>query len=105
MMTRDQLIDRLLTKIPDDELDTTMRWIDEYVATVIDQPVERWTAAEVAVYIGASGTAAARSTLSRWGIGSVGEPCKHPISGRSLAMYPAEKVREMHAKNLVEEFE
>lgn len=104
-MNRDQLRDRLLTKIPDDEIDTAMRWIDEYVATVLDQPVERWTATEVASYIGAKSDAAARSYMSRWGIDSVGAPRKHPVSGRPQAMYPAARVREMHAKNLLEEFE
>ncbi len=87
MMTRGQLIDRLLTKIPDDEIDDAMRWIDEYVATQTSKPAEVWTAAEVAAFIGAKNPAAARSTLSRWGIGSTG-------SRNRMALYPAHLVRE-----------
>lgn len=86
-MTREQLIDRLLTKIPDDEIDTTMRWIDEYVSSCIDQPVEVWTADEVCDFIEAKNRATARATLSRWGIDSVGTRDR-------LALYPAEAVRK-----------
>lgn len=85
-MTREQLIDRLLTKIPDDEIDTTMRWIDEYVSSCTDQPVEVWTADEVREFIGAKNRATARATLSRWGIESTGTRDR-------LAVYPAEAVR------------
>jgi hypothetical protein len=100
-MNRDQLIDRLLTKIPEDEIATTMRWVDEYVASLTKEPAETWTAAEVAVYIGASGAAAARSTLSRWGIEAVGS--RRNEAGRLLSLYPASEVRAAYMNKQIRE--
>lgn len=91
-MNRDQLRDRFLTMVPDDEADRLLEWVDQYTAALTDQPTETWTAAEAANYLGAAGAAAARSTLSRWGIEKVGSK-PHPDSGRPLSLYPAEAIR------------
>lgn len=94
-MNRDQLRDRFLTMVPADEADRLLEWVDQYAAALTDQPAETWTAAETAVYLGSAGAAAARATLSCWGIKAVGTK-PHPDSGRPLSLYSAEEIRAAH---------
>lgn len=101
-MNRSQLQDRILTMVPDDEAERIMRWVDEYVTDLTEVPAETWTAAEVAVHINAAGAAAARSTLSRWGIEAVGRR-PHPDSGRLQSLFPAEKVRKEYFDRYLKE--
>jgi len=92
---RDQLRDMLLTQIPPGYIDQAMRWVDDYVANLTEEPPEAWTAEQVALFIGAKSTAAVRSTMSRWGIKSIAFQ-DHPLSGRQQALYPAEQVRDTY---------
>lgn len=92
-MDRDQLRDRLLMLIPPSHIDQAMRWVDDYVEDLTEEPPEAWTVEQIALLIGAKSTAAVRSTMSRWGIKSIAIQA-HPMSGRPQALYPADQVRD-----------
>lgn len=101
-MNRDQLRDRLLTMLPEDDIDRAMRWVDEYTSTLRGQVgTAYWDAEQVAEFIGASSTAAARSTLSRWGIEAA--EYARTGSGRSKALYPAVAVRQAYLNKTLKE--
>lgn len=101
-MDRDQLRDLLLTMIPQSHIDRAMRWVDDYVSDLTEEPPEAWSTEEVALYIGAKSTGAVRSTMHRWGIKSIAF-IDHPISGRQMALYPAEQVRDAYYSKRLKE--
>jgi hypothetical protein len=101
-VNRDQLRDRLLTMIHEDDIDRAMRWIDEYTSTMRGQTGSAlWDAKRVADFIGASSIAAARATLSRWGVEAV--EYTRTESGRNKALYPATAVRQAFMDKTVKE--
>lgn len=61
-----------------------------------DPTPELWTIDQVADHIGATTTASARRTLSRWGI-TAADYRPHPTSRRAQALYDAERIRAAKA--------
>lgn len=91
-MTRDELLDRLTEHVPADEASKIMDYIDAYAEMLTEEPPEAWTAQQVADFLGYESTAAARTTMSRWGIASIAY-VDHPETRRPMALYPAAQVR------------
>lgn len=76
----------------DDDVTAAMALIDQYAATQDGKAtVEEWDANQAAAYLGYRNAAAARSTLSRWGIKKVRE--EQDDGGRMMSLYPAEAIR------------
>lgn len=79
----------------DGDVAAAMALIDQYAAGLQNPPVgdvEEWDANQAAQYLGLSSAAAARSTLSRWGIKRIRQEQEH--NGRPMAaLYPAEAIR------------
>lgn len=78
-----------------DDVATAMELVDQYAAGLQephDEAIEEWDANQAAEYLGLSSAAAARSTLSRWGIKRIRQEQEH--NGRPMAaLYPAEAIR------------
>lgn len=56
---------------------------------------ELWTRDQIAGYLGIA-PGSVRRQMSRWGIERT-DTVRHPDSGRPLARYPADQVRDRHA--------
>lgn len=98
-MTRDKLFDWLHEQFELPVVEEIMEQVDEYAATLTEEPPEVWTAEQVADFLGCKdgSTAAARTMMSRWGIKSIAVTF-HPRTGRHKALYPADQVRAEHEK-------
>lgn len=92
-MTRDELAAWLRETHTQEEADAIMEHVDEYAATLTEEPPEAWTAQQVADHIKAPNPDTARAAMSKWGIASIAFVFD-PESRRNIAVYPAQRVRD-----------
>lgn len=84
----------------DDTLNQLMKLIDEYTDAVLQNPRltgrELWTCKDMAENLGLLDATVARVTASRLKVQAVAA-VKHPVTGRLLALYPADEARTKYA--------
>jgi hypothetical protein len=85
----------------DDQLQSIMELIDIYTDGILKDlrrpALDLWTAERVAKHVGLLDANGARSWLSRARIKALAHS-EHPVTGRTMALYPADRVRDEHAR-------